>query len=68
MATSRSFGSSSLTIADADLAAARFLQAGDQAQQCRLAASRGTHEHDELSIFDAQIDAAQYGNIAVALG
>jgi hypothetical protein len=43
-------------VADADLAPADLLEAGDHPQQRRLAAARRTDEHAELAVRDRDID------------
>ena len=52
---------------DQDAAGGRTLQPGDQAQQRRLAAARGTDDHQHLAIGECQIDAVQHVDQAEAL-
>ena len=68
MATSRSFGARSL-ITRSPMRISPLVdcfQTGDQAQQRRFAASRRSDQHDEFSVIDVEIDAAQ--NLGVAVG
>src|SRR5499433_3558325 len=44
-------------LADADFAGGDVLEPRDHAQQRRLAASRGSHEHDEFAVVDEDVDA-----------
>jgi hypothetical protein len=61
MAMSRSFGSSSLTLAaDRSRPAVMRLQAGDHAQQGGLAAARGADDDDELAVGDGDVDAVDH--------
>ncbi len=48
-----------LAPADRDLAGGDLLQPGDQAQQGRLAAARGTDEDDELAVLHLEIDVVE---------
>jgi hypothetical protein len=54
MAMLRLAGSRSLTtlVADQQVAAGDFFQAGDHAQQRGLAAARGADQHDEFAVLD----------------
>ena len=54
-------------VADADLARADLLEAGDHAQQRRLAASRRTDEHGERAVGDVDVDAVQHSSRAEVL-
>jgi hypothetical protein len=53
---------------DVDGAAAGVLQAGDQPQQCRLAATRRADEDDELAILDHQVEPGDDGRRSEGLG
>src|SRR5499426_3716932 len=44
-------------LADADFAGGDVLEPSDHPQQGRLAASRGSHEHDEFAVVDEDVDA-----------
>lgn len=48
-------------------AAIRIGEAGDRAQQCRLAGAGRSEQRDELSARDRQIDVAQRGIVAEVL-
>src|SRR5207302_2207326 len=52
----------------ADRAGGLRIEAGDGAQQRRLAAARGAEETDELALGDIERDVAEGGEIAEALG
>ena len=58
-------------VADAQFAAGDFLQPRDHAQQRRLAAARGAHDHDELAVLHLGVDAVDdlvgLGPVPVAL-
>ena len=62
MAISRSAGGSvvDLAAADGDVAGGDLLQPGDQAQQRRLAAARGTDEDDELAVLHLEVDVVEH--------
>ena len=53
---------------DDDLAARDFLEAGNHAQQCRLAASRWPDENHEFAVVDSKVDTLDYLDIAELLG
>ena len=63
MAMSRSRGSRSLTTlaVDEDLPELIVLQTRQHAQRGRLAAARGTDEHHELAVGDAQVEIVDAG-------
>ena len=69
MATSRSRGRTSFTILAADLdgAVIGVLEAGDGAQQRRLAAARGADQHGEFAVGNVEVDAAHGMNAAIVL-
>ena len=52
--------------ADPDLALARRLEPGDDAQERGLAAARGAEQHHELLVGDGQVDRMQRGEGAEA--
>src|SRR5262245_21082879 len=56
-----------LSPANPDAAARRNLEAGDEVQQCRFAATRRTDEADELAFPDIEIDVTQRGVRAAAV-
>ena len=66
---SRDRGGSSLTTVPpiAISPAGDVLEAGDHAQQRRLAAARGPDEHDELARPDREVDAVDHLVVAVGL-
>ena len=43
-------------LADLDRAARDVLEPGDHAQRRRLAAARGPDQHDELAVFDVEVE------------
>ena len=51
----------------ADLAAGDFLEAGDAAQQGRLAAARRAEQAGDLAALEVEVDAIHHGMIAVTL-
>jgi hypothetical protein len=62
MATSRSFGGRLLTTrSPTDFAGGDIFQAGDHAQQCRLAAAGGADQNDELAVINCDRDAVNNG-------
>jgi hypothetical protein len=54
-------------LADADLARADLLEAGDHPQQRRLAAPRRADQHRERAVGDVDVDAVQDGGLSEAL-
>src|SRR5262249_12015097 len=52
---------------DEDLALGRVLEARDHAQRCALTASRGADQHDEVFIWNVEIDAAHRFHFVEAL-
>ena len=48
-------------VADFDFAGGDIFEAGDHAQQCRLAAAGGTDQNDELAIVNCDRDAVNHG-------
>ncbi len=52
---------------DVQLAAGDFLESGDHAQQCRLAAAGRSDENDELALGDVEIDAVDHLYRAIGL-
>ena len=62
MATPRSAASTLSTTRSSSIriAAARFLEAGDDAQQGRLAAAGRTDEDDELALIDFEVDVLEH--------
>src|SRR5262249_14516140 len=54
-------------IADVDLAAARLLQAGHQAQERRLAAAGRADQHQEFAVGDGKVEALEHGARAEVL-
>ena len=58
MAMPRARGGRSLTrlSADADVAGARLVEPGDQAQERGLAAARRAEQHEELAVGDVEVD------------
>src|SRR5262249_49251383 len=53
--------------ADQDFARCRLLQAGNDAQERRLAATRWTEQHQKLAVAHCQADAIDRNNIAELL-
>jgi hypothetical protein len=51
-------------LADADLAGADFLEAGDHAQQRGLSAAGGTDQYHELAVGDGNVDAVHDPGVA----
>ena len=51
----------------ANFAAGNFLEAGDAAQQGRLAAAGRAEQAGDLAAFEAEVDAIDHGMIAVTL-
>jgi hypothetical protein len=60
-------GAAHLAARDADGAARRPLQAGDEAEQGALAAARGAHDGHDLASADVEADARE-GGVAVGVG
>ena len=62
MASPRSAAGTSLTTlaVEPDLAGARLLQPGDDAQQRRLAAAGRADEDDELAVRDVEVDVVEH--------
>jgi hypothetical protein len=54
-------------VGDGDRAVGDFLESGDHAQQCGLAAARRADEHQELPGLDVEIDAVDHLHIAIGL-
>ena len=52
---------------DFDIALGHRFQSGDHAQQCRLAATRRSEQHDERTILDVEIDAMDDLHVAIVL-
>ena len=56
-----------IALADEDGAVGDLLEAGDHPQQCRLAATRGADEHEELPIGDLERDVVDRGHVLEGL-
>ncbi len=63
MATSRDRGGRSLTIVSPIAISPSVIafEAGDHAQESRLAAARGTDENDELAVLEVEVDPVDHG-------
>ena len=70
MAIPRSAGAVGVDAAavDHDVAAGRVLEAGDHAEQRRLAAAGGADEDAELAVGDREVDALDHLGLAEGLG
>jgi hypothetical protein len=55
-------------VADANLAFARFDEAGDQPQRGGLAATRGAEQANQMAVLDGERDIVHHRDIAVSLG